>query len=276
MSADEGHPATLDAVAEELTERAARMGARSPEVYSLSNEEAALQLVTALIVELKARRPAVLFPTEYYAHRVLHLVRWSGSNIGGGVMIEYLIHHGGDELELYFDRLLVETGYTADTDLPDEMRAAIWRMREEGRDPAEAIETTDKQAPEPWQPSAEQILLMDKLDSRGWPDMVTLIMEMEARHPELRDREMLVEELTAKFVQALKKNNLSMPHSREWYREHIATLVYHYVHPLFAGVVSCLLLNSLEHRSSETPRRRASIVFAASGGKRDALPRYNS
>ena len=276
MSADEGRPATLDGIAEELTERAARMRARSPEVYSLSSEEAALQLVTALVAELKARRPAVLYPTEYYAHRVLHLVRWSGSNIGGGVMIEYLIHHGGDELELYLDRLLERTGYMVANDMPEEMRAAIFRMREEGRDPVEAAETEDKQPAEAWQPSAEQLLLMDKLDSRGWPDMVTLIMEMEARHPEMRDREMLIEELTAKFLHALKKNNLPMPHGREWYREHIATLVYHYVHPLFAGVVSCLLLNNVEHHNSRTARRHAAIVFAASGGKQEALPRYDS
>jgi hypothetical protein len=269
MRAD--NPATLDAIAEELSERAAQMRGRTPDAYRLPAEEAALQLTIALLTEMRTRRQAIPYPVEYYAHRVLHLVRWSGSNIGGGVMIEYLIHHGGAELELYFDRLLDQTGYTAGADLPEELRAAVQRMREEGRDPVAASDPAGSSLP-----TAEQLLLMDKLDSCGWPDIAASIMEMETRHPKLRDREMLIEELTTEFGQVLKKNGLPVLHGREWYREHIATLVHHYVHPLFASVVSCLLLNSIEQRSSRIPRRGGNIVFAVSGETQNAAPRYNS
>jgi cell division protein ZapA (FtsZ GTPase activity inhibitor) len=164
MSVDESSQATLDTVAEELNERAANMRVRSPHANKVSKEETALQLAIVLIGEMKERQQTIPYTTEYYAQRILHLVRWSGSNIGGGVMIEYLIDHGGDKLDLYFHRLLDQTEYQDGEVLPEEMCKAIQHMRKEGRDPAESYKPGDNKRREIWQCAVEQMRLMDELD----------------------------------------------------------------------------------------------------------------
>jgi hypothetical protein len=261
MNVDESNPVTLDSVAQELNERAANMRARSPDASKVSKEEAALRLAVVLIGEMKERKQTIPYPTEYYAQRVLHLVRWSGSNIGGGVMIEYLIHHGGAELELYLDRLLDQAGYQGREDLPEKMRQAIECMREEGRDPVESYRPGDNKRREIWQCAVEQMHRMDELDPTEWPDMVALVKEIESKHPLLRNREMLIEELTARLVNALKTHNLPVPHGRDWYRSRMATLVFHHAHSLFAGIIICLLLDNIDDPDGRTGRDGAPIDF---------------
>jgi len=242
MSADENNTATLDTVAVELHKRAVNMRARNPEADGLSKEAAALQLTMLLIGEMKERRQTIRYTTEYYAQRIWHLLRWSGSNIGGGVMIEYLIDHGGHELNSYLHRLLDQTGYDDDEALPGEMFHAIQRMRKEGRDPIESYKPGDNMQRGIWQCSVEPMFLADEFDPEAWPEMAALVKELEARYPHLRNREMLIEELTTRFIHALKAGNLATLHDHDWYRGHIATLVFHHAHPLFARIISCLLL----------------------------------
>ncbi len=242
MSADENNTATLDTVAVELHKRAVNMRARNPEANGLSREAAALQLTILLIGEMKERRQTIRYATEYYAQRIWHLLRWSGSNIGGGVMIEYLIDHGGPELNLYLHRLLDQTGYDDDEAIPPEMCQAIQRMRKEGRDPIQSYKPGDNRQRRIWHCSLEPMLLVDEFDPEAWPEMAARVKEMEAIYPHLRNREMLIEELTTRFMHALKAGNLAMLHDHDWYRSHIATLVSHHAHPLLAGIISCLLL----------------------------------
>jgi len=249
MSADENNTATLDTVAVDLHKRALNMRARNPEANRLSREAAALQLTILLIGEMKERRQTIRHATEYYAQRIWHLLRWSGSNIGGGVMIEYLIEHGGPELNLYLDRLLDQTGYYDDEAMPAEMCRAIQRMRKDGRDPIESYKPGDNRQRGIWQCSLEPMLLVDEFDPEAWPEMAALVKEMEARYPHLGDREMLIDELTTKFIHALKAGNLALLHDHDWYRSHIATLVFHHAHPLFAGIISCLLLDKTRSAS---------------------------
>jgi len=90
---------------------------------------------------------------------------------------------------------------------------------------------------------------MEKLDPTACPDMVTLVKEMEARCPQLRNREILVEELTARFIDALKANNLPIPHNPDWYRSGITTLISDHAHPLFTGILFSLLLNNFDDRT---------------------------
>ena len=246
MSEDENSQATLDTVAEELNQRAINMRVRNPEANKRSREEAALQLTTVLIGEMKERGQKIPYTTEYYAQRILHLLRWSGSNIGGGVMIEYLIDHGGDELHLYLQRLLDQTRYQEGERLPGEMHTAIQHLREQGRDPIKSYKLGDNQRRGIWHCTVEQMLLLDEIDPRAWPEMVALVKEMEARYPYLRNREMLVEELTTRFIHALQASNLATPQDHDWYRSRIATLMFHYAHPLFAGIIGCLLLDRAE------------------------------
>src|SRR5260370_42581782 len=174
MSADESTPATLKTVAEELNERATNIRARNPDANQVSKEEAAVEFAIVRIGAMKERKQTIRYTTEQYARRVLHLVCWSGSNIGGGVMIEYLIHHGGDELDMYFHRLLDQTGYLDRNDLPEEMRKAIQRMRKDGSDPVESYKPGDSKRGQPWQCTVEQMRLIDELDPDAWPDMLAL------------------------------------------------------------------------------------------------------
>src|SRR5260370_38638058 len=125
MSADESTPATLKTVAEELNERAANIRARNPDANQVSKEEAALQFAIVLIGAMKERKQRIRYTTEQYAQRVLHLVCWSGSNIGGGGMIGYLIHHGCHEPDTYFPRVLDQTRSLDGNDLPEETRKMV-------------------------------------------------------------------------------------------------------------------------------------------------------
>jgi len=138
--APESNPVTLEMVAEELNRCAANIRARNPAVNKVSADEEALRLTIVLIGEMKERKQPIRYATEQYARRVLHLMRWSGSNIAGGALIEYLIHHGGSELDMYFHRLLDQTGYLEGDDLPQEMGTVIQHMRQGGRDPLQRYE----------------------------------------------------------------------------------------------------------------------------------------
>jgi len=136
---------------------------------------------------------------------------------------------------MYFHRLLVQPQYQDGEDLPGEIPKAIQRMRKEGRDPVESCKPGDRKNRKPWQSTVEQVRLTEELDPTPWPDMVALVKEMEARHPQLRNREVLIEELTARFVNALKANNLPALHSCDWYRTRIATLMSDPTHPFVYG-----------------------------------------
>ena len=83
--APESNPVTLEMVAEELNRCAANIRARNPAVNKVSADEEALRLTIVLIGEMKERKQPIRYATEQYARRVLHLMRWSGSNIAGGL-----------------------------------------------------------------------------------------------------------------------------------------------------------------------------------------------
>lgn len=266
MNVHEGNPDALDAVAQELSERAAHMRARYPDANHAAKEETALQLAMVLIGEIQGRRHSIPHPTEYYAQRALHLVRWSGSNIGGAVMIEYLIQHSGDDLELYLQRLLEQTGYQDEENLSHEMRAAIERMREEGRDPVESYRRNGNQ-PRDMGPSATaNVPRMEEPASAEWSEMVALVREIEARHLLLQNPEMLIDPLTDRFINALKRHGLPMQHDRDWYRDCIARLMIHHADSLFAGIMLCLLLDNVDARNGRRGRRRISPAPGSSQG----------
>src|SRR5712692_3242642 len=242
-NAAESSPITLETVAEELNQRAANIRARNPGVSKVSQEETALRLTMVLIGEMKERKQPIRYATEQYARRVLHLIRWSGSNIAGGALIEYLIHHGGGEMDLYFHRLLDQTGYLEGNDLPQEMGTVIERMRRAGHDPLQSYNPGDNKR--------RLMCAVNEPDSMIWLVIVALQKEMEGEYPQLRNREMLIEKVTDRFVNALKTSNLSVTHARDWYRSHIASLMFHHTGPSLAGIIFCLLLIDLDDRTRE-------------------------
>lgn len=242
-SGPESNAVTLEMVAEELNRRAADIRARNPGVNEGSPEEAALRLTMVVIHEMKERKQAIRYGTQQYARRVLHLICWSGSNITGEALIEYLIHHGGGELDIYFHRLLDQTGYLEGNDLPQEMGTAIERMRQEGHDPLQSYKAGDHER--------RRMRPVDEPDPMVWPTIVALLKEMKGEHPQLRDREMLIEKVTDRFVKALKTSDLSVTHARDWYRSYIANSMFHHAGPSLMGTIICLLLIDLDDQSRE-------------------------
>jgi len=93
--------------------------------------------------------------------------------------------------------------------------------------------------------------LVDEPNSMIWPTIVALLKEMEGEHPQLRDREMLIEKVTDRFVNALKTSNLLATRDRDWYRNHIASSMFHHAGPSLLGIIICLLLIDLNHRPRE-------------------------
>ena len=113
-------------------------------------------------------------------------------------------------------------------------------MRQEGLDPLEGYKPGYNRPRNNWEP-LEAVRLHDGADPAAWSELAAQVKEMEARHPRLSNREILIEELTDRWISTIKTNNLFLSHSRSQYRSCIASLMFQHAHPLLAGFIFSLV-----------------------------------